>query len=61
MQKLQIFLLAGMLGAAINSTAVAQQKDSSTNDAKPGKVVVEVVKLTGNGQGSGSTKQERNG
>lgn len=47
MQKLQIFLLAGMLGAAINSTAVAQQKDSSTNDAKPGKVVVEVVKLTG--------------
>ena len=47
MQKLQIFLLAGMLGAAINSTAVAQQKDSSTNDAKPSKVVVEVVKLTG--------------
>jgi ribosomal 50S subunit-recycling heat shock protein len=47
MRKLQIFLLAGMLGAAINFTAVAQQKDSSTNDAKPGKVVVEVVKLTG--------------
>ena len=47
MQKLQIFLLAGMLGAAINSTAGAQQKDNSTNDAKPGKVVVEVVKLTG--------------
>jgi Cu/Ag efflux protein CusF len=47
MQKLQIFLLAGMLGAAINSTAAAQQKESGAGDAKPGKVVVEVVKLTG--------------
>ena len=47
MHKLQILLLAGMLGAAINSAAIAQQKDSSTNDAKPGKVVVQVVKLTG--------------
>ena len=47
MHKLQNFLVAGMLAVAINSTAVAQQKDSSTNDAKPGKVVVEVVKLTG--------------
>jgi ribosomal 50S subunit-recycling heat shock protein len=36
-----------MLGAAINSTAAAQQKESGAGDAKPGKVVVEVVKLTG--------------
>ena len=47
MQKLQIVLLTGVLAAAINSTAVAQQKESATNDAKPGKVVVEVLKLTG--------------
>lgn len=47
MRKLQIFLLAGMLGAAINSMAAAQQKGSGASDAKPGKVVVEVVKLTG--------------
>ena len=47
MQKLQIVLLAGMLGATINSMAVAQQKESGANDGKPGKVVVEVVKLTG--------------
>jgi hypothetical protein len=36
-----------MLAATINSTAVAQDKESGANDAKPGKVVVEVVKLTG--------------
>ena len=47
MHKLQNFLVAGMLAVAINSTAGAHQKDNSTNDAKPGKVVVEVVKLTG--------------
>ena len=47
MQKLQILLLAGMFTAAINSTAAAQQKESGASDAKPGKVVVEVVKLAG--------------
>ena len=54
-------LLGVMLTVSLTSTAVAQQKGSSTNDAKPGKVVVEVVKTHGNGQGSGSTKQDRNG
>lgn len=47
MQKLQVVLLTGILAAAIHSTAIAQQKESAANDAKPGKVVVEVVKLTG--------------
>jgi len=47
MHKLQTLLLAGVLAATINSTAVAQDKDSGASDAKPGKVVVEVVKLTG--------------
>jgi ribosomal 50S subunit-recycling heat shock protein len=47
MQNLETLLLAGMLAATINSTAVAQDKESGANDAKPGKVVVEVVKLTG--------------
>jgi hypothetical protein len=47
MQKLQVLLLAGMLAAAINSVAVAQEQDSAAKDAKPGKVSVNVVKLTG--------------
>jgi Cu/Ag efflux protein CusF len=47
MHKLQILLLAGMFTAAINSVALAQDKDSGAKDAKPGKVIVEVVKLTG--------------
>ena len=47
MQKLQVLLLGGMLAAAINSVAVAQEQDSAAKDAKPGKVTVNVVKLTG--------------
>jgi len=47
MQKLQVLLLGGMLAAAINSVAVAQEQDSAAKDAKPGKVSVNVVKLTG--------------
>ena len=47
MQKLQVLLLAGMLAAAINSVAVAQEQDSAAKDAKPAKVTVNVVKLTG--------------
>src|SRR6185437_16718102 len=47
MQKLKVFLLGGMLAAAINSVAVAQEQDSAAKDAKPGKVSVNVVKLTG--------------
>ena len=47
MQKLRVLLLGGMLAAAINSVAVAQEQDSAAKDAKPGKVSVNVVKLTG--------------
>jgi Cu/Ag efflux protein CusF len=47
MQKLQILLVAAILAVAINSMVAAQQKESGANDGKPGKVVVEVVKLTG--------------
>jgi ribosomal 50S subunit-recycling heat shock protein len=47
MQKLKTLLFAGMLAMAINSLALAQQKDSAAKDTKPGGVIVNVVKLTG--------------
>jgi hypothetical protein len=47
MQHLKILPLALTFAAAINSMAVAQDKDSGAKEAKPGKVTVEVVKLTG--------------
>ena len=47
MKKLDIVLPALMLVAGLAFLAVAQEKDSGTKDAKPGKVIVEVVKLTG--------------
>ena len=47
MQHLKILPLALTFAAAIKSMAVAQDKDSGAKEAKPGKVTVEVVKLTG--------------
>ena len=46
MHKLQTLVVAGMVAAAIHSAALAQQKESGA-DNKPGKVAVQVVKLTG--------------
>ncbi|HEX7232989.1 MAG TPA: hypothetical protein VF452_21580 [Candidatus Binatia bacterium] len=46
MLKLQTLVVAGVLALGINSMAAAEQKESGA-DNKPGKVVVQVVKLTG--------------
>jgi len=46
MQKLRILLLALTLAGAINSNGLAQQKQSTAEDVKPGGVIVEVVRLT---------------
>jgi ribosomal 50S subunit-recycling heat shock protein len=47
MLKLHTLVVAGVLALAINSMAAAEQKESGADNTKPGKVVVQVVKLTG--------------
>jgi Cu/Ag efflux protein CusF len=47
MKKFWMIMLAVMLVAGLTSMATAQQKDSAAKGAKPGAVIVEVVKLTG--------------
>jgi len=47
MKKIRTTLLAFLLVGGMTTFSAAQQKESGANDAKPGKVVVEVVKLTG--------------
>ena len=47
MKKFWMILLAVMLVAGLTSMAGAQQKESAAKAAKPGGVVVEVVKWTG--------------
>ena len=47
MKEIRTTLLAFLLVGGMTTFSAAQQKESGANDAKPGKVVVEVVKLTG--------------
>ena len=47
MKRTRTFILGLMLIRGLTSLAVAQEKDTATKEPKPGKVVVEVVKLTG--------------
>ena len=47
MLKLQTLVVAGVLALGTNSMAAAEQKESGADHTKPGKVVVQVVKLTG--------------
>src|SRR5215475_16152226 len=47
MKKGRMILLAVLLAAGLTSMAVAQQKEGAAKEAKPGGVVVDVVKLTG--------------
>ena len=47
MKKIRTTLVAFLLLGGMTTFSAAQQKESGATDAKPGKVVVEVVKLTG--------------
>jgi Cu/Ag efflux protein CusF len=47
MKKFWTILLAVMVLTGLTSAAVAQQKDSAAKGAKPGAVIVDVIKLTG--------------
>jgi len=47
MKKGRMILLPVLLAAGLTSMAVAQQKEGAAKEAKPGGVVVDVVKLTG--------------
>jgi len=47
MKRIRTTLVAFLLVGGMTTFSAAQQKESGANDAKPGKVVVEVMKLTG--------------
>ncbi|HEY7163174.1 MAG TPA: hypothetical protein VIB79_01325 [Candidatus Binatia bacterium] len=47
MKELRMLVMGFMVIAGLTGFAGAQDKDGATKEAKPGKVIVEVVKLTG--------------
>jgi Cu/Ag efflux protein CusF len=47
MKEFRMLVMGFMVIAGLTGFAVAQDKDGATKEAKPGKVIVEVVKLTG--------------